>query len=75
LKTYFKQYKQYKCAINFKTDNIFWLGSSQRERLQYKILAQNFPLVSIDEQDKRELAQLAANNNELTYKIWYNRMK
>lgn len=45
----------------FATDDIYRLGGSQRAKLQYHILAQSFPLVHVDEQDKADLRRSPPN--------------
>ena len=46
--------------MTFATDDIYRLGGSQRAKLQYHILAQSFPLVHVDEQDKADSEAFAA---------------
>lgn len=58
----------------FHTDNIFWLGGSQRAKLQYHILAQRFPLVHVDEQDKADLEAFAARSETRAAQLWLARM-
>lgn len=60
--------------MKFLTDEIDRLGGSQRAKLQYHILAQRFPLVLVDEQDKRDLQRFAAQSESETARRWLNRM-
>jgi hypothetical protein len=71
----FPEYKKHAYKVRFKTDDVFWLGGSQRERLQYHILTQKFDLVEVDGQDKQDLEQLAANHANYNIQKWYTHMK
>lgn len=52
----FPQYKAYPFKAKFHTDdNVFYLGGSQRAKLQYNVLAYNFGLVEVDIDDKYDL--------------------
>lgn len=57
------------------TDDISRLGSSQRAKLQYHILAQRFPLVAVSGEDAQELEQFAAQSDTETAQRWLNRMQ
>lgn len=59
----------------FLTDDIYWLGGSQRAKLQYHILAQRFSLVHVDEQDKADLEAFAAQSDTETAQLWLARMR
>ena len=71
----FPQYKKHDYKVRFKIDNVFYLSSSQRAKLAYRILAQNYDLVEVAEQDKRDLERIAKSNKAKTYQIWHDRMK
>lgn len=58
----------------FATDDIYRLGGSQRAKLQYHILAQRFPLVYVDEQDKADLERFAAQSETEAAQLWLARM-
>ena len=58
----------------FATDDIYRLGGSQRAKLQYHILAQRFPLVHVDEQDKADLEAFAAQSDTGAAQLWLARM-
>ena len=75
LKAFFKDYKKYKYRVDFLTDNVFWLGSNQRAKLQYHILSLKYPLVKVDEQDKEDLYNLCKDHKAPTAQMWFNRMK
>ncbi|MCM1149396.1 MAG: hypothetical protein NC319_04830 [Butyricicoccus sp.] len=60
--------------VEFHTDDIYWLGGSQRAKLQYHILAKQFPLVYVDEQDKADLEVFAAQSDTETAQLWLARM-
>lgn len=53
LKAYFEDYKKHKYKVKFNNDNVFWLGSNQRAKLQYHILSLYFPLAEVSDKDKR----------------------
>ena len=59
----------------FATDDIYRLGGSQRAKLQYHILAQRFPLVLVDEQDKKDLEAFAAAHADEAAQLWLARMR
>lgn len=59
----------------FATDDIYRLGGSQRAKLQYHILAQYFPLVCVDEQDKADLEAFAAQAETEVAQLWLARMR
>ena len=61
--------------MKFLTDDIFRLGSSQRAKLQYHILARRFPLVAVSREDAKELEQFAAQSDTETAQRWLNRMQ
>lgn len=61
--------------MDFATDDIFWLGGSQRAKLQYHVLAQRFPLVHVDEQDKADLEAFAAQSETEAAQLWLARMR
>ena len=75
LKTFFSEYKKYKYRVAFNNDNVFWLSGNQRAKLQYHILAQNFELVEIDEQDQKDLYNLCEHHKTETAQRWLHRMK
>ena len=58
----------------FATDDIYRLGGSQRAKLQYHVLAQRFPLVHVDEQDKADLEAFAAQADTEAAQLWLARM-
>jgi len=68
-------YKKYEYKVRFFIDDVFWLMSNQRAKLQYDILALNFPLVTVSEQDKRDLEEFAKRYKAETAQRWYNRMQ
>lgn len=74
-KAVFPDYKRHPFKVQFFTDDIYRLGSNQRARLQYHILAQRFPLVDLDEADKRDLEIFAARADTETAQRWLNRMR
>jgi len=53
LKAHFEDYKKHKYKVKFNNDNVFWLGSNQRAKLQYHILSLHFPLAEVSGKDKR----------------------
>lgn len=59
----------------FSTDDVFRLGGHQRAKLQYHILAQRFPLVQVDEQDKHDLEAFAAQADTVAAQLWLARMR
>lgn len=59
----------------FATDDVFRLGGSQRAKLQYHILAQRFPLVHVNEQDKEDLEAFAAAHADKAAQLWLARMR
>jgi len=61
--------------VKFLTDDIFRLGSSQRAKLQYHILAQRFPLAAVSGEDAKELEQFAEQSDTETAQRWLNRMQ
>lgn len=61
--------------MTFATDDIYRLGGSQRAKLQYHILAQRFPLVHVDEQDKDDLEAFAARSGTEAAQLWLARMR
>jgi hypothetical protein len=73
-KAMFADYKKYPYKVIFSNDNVFYLGSSQRAKLQYHILAQNFHLADVCEQDKKELQALYASHKAETAQRYLNRM-
>lgn len=60
--------------MTFATDDIYRLGGSQRAKLQYHVLAQRFPLVHVDEQDKADLEAFAAQADTEAAQLWLARM-
>jgi hypothetical protein len=62
----FTDYKKHPYKAKFADDNIFWLGSNQRSKLQYHYLAQNFDLVTVAEQDKADLQALCESHRAET---------
>ena len=46
--------------VHCLTDDVFRLGGNQRAKLQYHILAQQFPLVAVSCTDGEELEAFAA---------------
>ena len=60
--------------MDFATDDVYRLGGSQRAKLQYHILAQRFPLVHVDEQDKADLEAFAAQADTEAAQLWLARM-
>ena len=70
----FPEYKKYKYKVKFNTDNIFYLGGTQRAKLQYHILARHFELVTINEQDKKDLEKFSGSHNGKTAQLWRSRM-
>jgi hypothetical protein len=75
----FKNYKKYEYKVKFNTDNIMYLSSNQRAKLQYHILARwiqskKINLVIVDNQDKEDLICLSLSGKHRTSKIWANRM-
>ena len=74
LKYAFPEYRKYPYRVRFKTDDIFRLGGNQRAKLQYHILAQNFPLVEVSEQDKNDLEYFCMQSDNATSQRWLNRM-
>jgi hypothetical protein len=75
LKACFADYQKYPYKVKFNTDNIFYLGSSQRARLQYHILALKFGLVEVAEQDKEELETFCRSSDSDLAKKWLYRME
>ena len=61
--------------MDFATDDVYRLGGSQRAKLQYHILAQRFPLVHVDEQDKDDLEAFAAQADTEAAQLWLARMR
>lgn len=61
--------------MDFATEDIYRLGGSQRAKLQYHILAQQFPLVHVDEQDKADLEAFAAQADTEAAQLWLARMR
>lgn len=61
--------------MTFATDDIYRLGGSQRAKLQYHVLAQRFPLVHVDEQDKADLEAFAAQSETEAAQLWLARMR
>lgn len=74
LRRVFPEYKKYPYKVKFKTDDVFRLGSNQRAKLQYHILAQRFPLVRVNEEDKSALELLCSQHKAETAQRWLNRM-
>ena len=74
LKYAFPEYRKYPYKVQFKTDDIFRLGGNQRAKLQCHILAQNFPLVEVSEQDKSDLEYFCMQSDNATANRWLNRM-
>lgn len=60
--------------MDFATDDVYRLGGSQRAKLQYHVLAQRFPLVHVDEQDKADLEAFAAQSETEAAQLWLARM-
>jgi hypothetical protein len=54
-KAMFTDYRKQPFKVKFNTNNIFYLGSNQRAKLQYHILSQYFELVEVAAQDKKDL--------------------
>lgn len=75
LKAHFENYKRYPYKVQFQNDNVFWLGSSQRAKLQYHVLAQYFDLAEVSDKDKTDLEQFAKQHKAETAQIWHSRMK
>ena len=75
LETVFPNYQYFKSVVEFDSDDIFWLSKSQRSKLQYHILALNFELLEIDEQDKKDFYRLAKSHDGETAKKWAYRCK
>lgn len=71
----FSEYKKYPYKVRFNDDNIFYLSSNQRAKLQYHILSQYFDLVKVDEQDKEDLYRFCKDYQEETAQRWLYRMK
>ena len=59
----------------FTTDDIYRLGGSQRAKLQYHILAQQFPLVHVAAEDKEDLERFAAQSETEAAQLWLARMR
>lgn len=59
----------------FATDDIYRLGGSQRAKLQYHILAQQFPLVHVAAEDKKDLERFAAQSETEAAQLWLARMR
>ena len=59
----------------FATDDIYRLGGSQRAKLQYHILAQQFPLVHVAAEDKEDLERFAAQSETEAAQLWLARMR
>jgi hypothetical protein len=74
LKDMFADYMKYPYKVKFNTNNIFCLGSSQRAKLQYHILAQQYGLVQVAEQDKEELEAFCGTSNSDLAQKWLYRM-
>ena len=75
LKAMFTDYKKHQYKVQFNNDNVFYLNSNQRAKLQYHILAQHFDLVNLDEQDKTDLYYLCLKHEGETAQRWLNRME
>ncbi|MCI8539089.1 MAG: hypothetical protein HFF18_10590, partial [Oscillospiraceae bacterium] len=71
---FFQSAKSLTDKVAFATDDIYRLGGSQRAKLQYHILAQHFPLVHVDEQDKADLEAFAAQADTGAAQLWLARM-
>lgn len=80
LYAFFPDYKKHKKRVKFLNDNILYLSSNQRNKLQYHILAQRFNLLSLDskadEQDKEELLLFLRKYKRKHEQAqqWHNRM-
>lgn len=74
LKSMYSEYKKYPYKVQFNNDNVFHLSSNQRARLQYHILAQNFELVEVPEQEKDDLQWFCQRHEAETAQRWLNRM-
>lgn len=61
--------------MQFNNDNVFYLSSSQRAKLQYHILALHFPLAEVSDKDKADLEQFVKQHKAETAQMWYSRMK
>ena len=74
----YEDYKKHKYKVKFNTDNVFYLGGSQRAKLQYHILAVKYGLVQVDKQDTEDLTALCGLNDSSTsrdmlYRLsWFN---
>lgn len=72
----FPQYKAYPYKVKFHTDdNVFYLGGNQRAKLQYNVLAYNFGLVEVDEDDKYDLQTFFMFSRNDLARNAYNRMQ
>ena len=58
----------------FATDDIYRLGGRQPAKLQYHILAQQFPLVHVAAEDKEDLERFAAQPETEAAQLWFARM-
>lgn len=74
LKAMFADYQKYQYKVKFNTDNIFYLGSSQRAKLQYHILAQRFKLVQVEEKDRKDLEAFCSIGYSRLAEKWLQRM-
>ena len=74
LKAMFPYYKDYPYKVEFKSDDIFRLGSSQRAKLSYDILSEHFRISGVSPQDDEDLADLAYHGNCETAKNWLKRI-
>ena len=75
LREVYKDYKKYPYKVQLNNDDVFYLGSNQRAKLQYHILAQNFELVKVDEKEKEDLERFCRNQDTETAQRWFNRMR
>ena len=80
LKVLFPEYKKFPLKVRFKNDDVFYLGSNQRSKLQYHILeqyilSQGLELVTVDENIKSDLERFCSNHKAETAQRWLNRMQ
>lgn len=71
----FPEYKKYPYKVNFLNDNIFYLGKSQRAKLQYNILANKFGLVDVSEDEEFELRMFFQFSHNEPSKKAYQRIQ
>ena len=71
----FPEYRKFPYKVEFNSPDIFRLSGNQRAKLQYHILAQKFPLVSMDERDKQDLEAFCTHHKAETAQRWLNRMR